>query len=507
MSNDDFDLGELPESPYSGNGHAQVIDLDFLPVRMMGWIDGTAKPAKPPSAMGKIVVWTKQHGYDQSDLVALLLAYPDGIAKRYPGERLTTQIERLWALVDVPDAPPWVQLLAKNEKGKVLTDVANCIKALESAPELQGMLGYDELERSAVMLKPAPGLLDGGGRVPHPVQDIDATGLQDWLQNATLRHLAKDTVHQAVDFVARQNSFHPVRDYLNGLAWDGTARVDKWLNYYLGVDRLTAHTALGQDYVDRVGRMFLISAVARIRQPGCQCDYVLVLEGAQGNLKSSAVNALAAPWFSDHLPDLSHNSKDVSQHLNGKWIVEIPELSALVKADSTTIKSFITRRVEQYRRSYGHRDVYEPRQCVLIGTTNEASYLRDPTGGRRFWPVKCTNIDLEALLRDRDQLWAEAVQLYKAGEKWWPDKEFERDVMMPEQEARFEEDPWVEVITGHLEVRRQTTLYAVAGALGFQTDKIGTRDVRRIAAILRSLGWEMTGKTGKVRFWEPSSRH
>lgn len=223
-------------------------------------------------------------------------------------------------------------------------------------------------------------------------------------------------MHQAAELVAVKHSFHPVRNYLNALAWDGTPRLDTWLSYYLGVERLNAKAPIGGDYVDAIGRMFLISAVARIFEPGCQCDYALVLEGEQGNLKSSACTVLGGPWFSDHLPDLHANEKDVSQHLNGKWIIEIPELSALLKADAAAIKSFISRRVERYRRSYGRRDMFEPRQCIFIGTTNEATYLRDPTGGRRFWPVKVLSVDLAALRHDRDQLWVEAVHRYRQGE-------------------------------------------------------------------------------------------
>jgi predicted P-loop ATPase len=309
--------------------------------------------------------------------------------------------------------------------------------------------------------------------------------------------IGQDTVHKAVDLRAHERSFHPVRDYLNSLRWDGKPRGDTWLSAYLGV-------ALSE-YTKAIGRMFLVATVARIFQPGCQADYMLILEGLQGEFKSNACKILGGDWFSDHLPDVATAGKDVSQHLRGKWIIEVTELHAMSKAESNQLKAFITRTVERYRRSYGRKEVVEPRQCVFIGTTNKGVYLRDETGGRRYWPVKTGSIDLEGLKQDRNQLFAEALQLYQDGAQWWPDKVFEATHVKPEQEARFEADPWEDPIADYLRglVDPKVTISRVAkGALGFLSDaRIGTADGRRIAAILEREGWERGPRQNDGRWW------
>jgi predicted P-loop ATPase len=317
---------------------------------------------------------------------------------------------------------------------------------------------------------------------PRPVTDTDVSAIQEWLQLAGLKKLGKDTTHQAVDMRAHECAFHPVRDYLNGLVWDGTPRLKEWLSVYLGADRI--------DYTAGIGTMFMVAAVARIFQPGCKADYMMVLEGTQGARKSTACAILGGEWFSDNLPDVT-SGKDVSQHLPGKWVIEIAELSATSKAEDAALKAFITRSVERYRPTYGRKEIHQPRQCIFIGTTNKATYLRDETGGRRFWPVRVGTLDTDALARDRNQLFAEAVTLYRAGTQWWPDGAFEREHIKPQQNARFEADVWEERISEFLSVSSKVTVGLVAtGGLGFDTQRIGTADQRRIAAAMERLGWK-----------------
>jgi len=317
---------------------------------------------------------------------------------------------------------------------------------------------------------------------PHPLTDGDVTLIQEWLQGAGLRRIGKEITHQAIERVALENAFHPLHDYFRSLNWDGVPRVDTWLATYLGVQQT--------DYTRGIGKMTLISMVARIAEPGCRADHMLVLEGPQGELKSTFCRLLGGEYFSDHLPDLAFAGKDVSQHLRGKSLIEVTEMHAMSRADTTLLKAFVTRTHERYRPSYGRAEVIEPRQCIFIGTTNKAEYLRDETGGRRFWPVKVREIKLEEFKRDRDQMFAEAVHLYKAKVPWWPTKDFERKHIQPEQEARFEHDAWEEAILDYFnrtKPRSVTILELARKALTIKTDRVGTADQRRIKGILERL--------------------
>jgi predicted P-loop ATPase len=268
--------------------------------------------------------------------------------------------------------------------------------------------------------------------------------------------------------------------------------------------------AENNEYHQQIGQMFIIAMVARIFEPGCQADYMLVLEGEQGELKSKICRTLAGAWFSDTLPDIN-SSKDASQHLRGKWLIEIAEMHAFNRADSTHLKQFITRTHERYRPPYGHNEVIEPRQCLFIGTTNKEVYLKDETGGRRFWPVKTVKIDLEWLETNRDQLLAEAVHAYREGAPWWPDRDFERAHIKPYQDARYDADAWEEPISAFLNTitpHGDVTLTEVAkGALGY-SDVSGTpinrltrADQARIASVLTNLKWERGKRDMNRRPW------
>jgi predicted P-loop ATPase len=391
--------------------------------------------------------------------------------------------------------PIWLDGCMSDERGRIVPNLANILVALRSAPELSDAIGYDEMLQTSVLLKAFPiapgGTAASGGLVPRPIRDTDVSQLQDFLQHEGMPKIASETVHQAVDQRARECAFHPVRDYLDQLLWDGVDRLDNWLALYLGADP--------SPFVSEVGRMFLVAMVARIFDPGCKADYMLVLEGAQGAGKSRACRALAGDWFSDSLPDIHH--KDAKEHLRGKWLIEVAELSAIGKADAEALKAFISRPVERFRAAYGRKEVSEPRQCVFVGTTNKSVYLKDETGARRFWPVKVGRIRGEDLERDRDQLLAEAVGAYRSGAQWWPDTAFEREHIRPEQARRFEADAWEETICDFISSRSRVSITQVArDALGLEVGRIGTAEQRRIAAVLIDRGW-ISGRNSKGRFY------
>ena len=365
--------------------------------------------------------------------------------------------------------------------GKLLPVLANVLIALRSDPELKDKINYDEMQRAPVWER------------QRPATDADITKVQEYLQHAGISRISKDTVHQAVDCYAREHGYHPVRDYLNALSWDGVARLENWLSTYLGCEPTP--------YVSGIGRMFLISMVARIYVPGCKVDHMPILEGPQGILKSTACRILGDQWFSDSLPEVTAG-KDVAQHLRGKWLLEVSEMHAMNKAETTLLKAFLTRDIERYRPSYGRLEVIEPRQCVFVGTTNKDSYLRDETGGRRFWPAKCGDIDVNQLKLDRDQLFAETVTRYRKGEHWWPDREFERMHIMPQQAARYEGDAWTDPVMNNLRTLTRTTIREIAtNALGLDIRHLGMPEQKRIAAILIGLGW-VPQRNKHDRWWE-----
>jgi predicted P-loop ATPase len=432
-----------------------------------------------------------------SDILALLLDKNNKISEHvYDQANPQDYAERQIAQAHAARAADW-RTRAIDSRGFVAGNVTNVLLALREDSCLRDMLGYDEMLCMPVLRKP---VVANPGFAPRPLMDADTILLTEYLQKNGMNTVGVGVVQQAIEARIRECGFHPVRDYLNSLQWDGVERLGTWLPVYLG----SADT----EYSRGVGRMFLVSMVARIFLPGCKADHMLILEGPQGQMKSTACAVLAGEWFSDNLPDITHG-KDASQHLRGKWLIEIAEMHAMNKAEVTLLKSFISRQDERYRPAYGRLDVTEPRQCVFIGTTNKDAYLRDETGGRRFLPEKATTIRIDELRQDRDQLFAEAVDAFRAGEMWWPSASFEKDHASLQQAERYEPDPWEEPIQVSLDAMAsplQTTVLQVAvGALGFKAalNRLGTADARRIANVLTTLGWHRAKRAhGGLRLWK-----
>lgn len=401
----------------------------------------------------------------------------------------------------------WKSEWQVSENGSPLPNLRNVMLTLRHHPKLSGLVRYDEMARVPILCEQIPGTTPDP-KIPRQIRDADIIAIQEEIQITGLRRVAKATIQDAVEARAQEERYHPVKDYLESLTWDGVSRVDRWLSYYLGAEPDQGLDDKAKEnkrkYISRIGRLFLIALIARIYKPGCKADYMLILEGPQGEGKSSACRALAGEWFSDNLPDLSRgDSVRLSMHLRGKWLIEIAEMSSFSNAESHKLKEFLTQTEERYTPKFGRNEVSEPRQCLFIGSTNEGTYLRDSTGGRRFWPVAVGKLDLDALKTDRDQLFAEAVQLFKNDEPWWPDRDFEAEYIAPEQALRHEEDGWQEAIEAWIStdnVRSCTVTEVLRSAIGLTTEKFGTREQRRVSAILLGLGWKRNEKNSRRPF-------
>jgi predicted P-loop ATPase len=391
-------------------------------------------------------------------------------------------------VVPLPQGERWIAELTLNSQGVPLGNLRNVLHTLRHAVEWLAVLAYDEFAARVVTQKPLP----RGDRAVEKWTDDHDTRACEWMQERGLPANV-GVVGRAIQTVARENPVHRVRNYLHALNWDGKPRLDTWLTRYLGVE--------DSPYVRAVGDRFLISAVARVEQPGCKADQVLILEGPQGILKSSALQALANPWFSDRISNVS--SKDAAMEVAGRWLIEMSELDALTKASNSAIKSFVSRRSDRFRPPYGKHVVDQPRQCVFAGTINPLEgYLNDPTGARRFWPVVCGDIDLETLVRDRDQLWAEALARFQDGMPWWLDTPELEALAKSEQEARFEVDTWAEKVVRWLGDRTDVGVGEVlTGALGVAREGWSQTAQNRIAKILVNNGFERyrLGRAGQPR--------
>jgi len=389
----------------------------------------------------------------------------------------------------------WKGRLVRTRELEVKPTAHNLALIMQSDSRLHGLFGFNELA-SRIELRQSP---PWGGKAGLPFADTDATELAAWLgQPETYRLAAKPaSVAEIVEAVAARLPFHPVRDYLDSLIWDGRERIACDLVGWIGAE--------AGEYTSRVFLMTLVSAVARVYEPGCKVDTMLVLEGRQGAGKTRFTRELfGADWYAEAMT--SPGDKDFFQALQGRWVVEIGEMESFTKAEVGKIKQAITAQQDTYRASYARFARSYPRRCVFVGTTNEDQYLRDPTGGRRFLPVRVSAIDVSTIVSVRDQLWAEAVHLYRQGFDYWT---------LPaaaegEQEARYQADAWEEAIERWLAGGAHESAYpagwdylptvngvrscliseVLAGALKLETGRQDMQAQKRAAHALRRLGWE-----------------
>ena len=327
-----------------------------------------------------------------------------------------------------------------DTQGKPIKSMKNLRTALERNPKLKGRLRLNLFS----------GRIDVDGELPwvrpgtaKTWSDDDAAQLRIYLE-PFFGKIAKNDILDAVAACASDQAYHPVRDYLNGLTWDGVPRLDTLLIDYLGAE--------DTPYTRAVTRKSFVAAVARIMTPGRKYDTMLVLVGEQGRYKSTVFMIMGGDWFSDSLR--TFGDKDSMETIQGTWINEVAEMQALAKAEINAVKMFLSKRSDYYRAAYGRYAIDRPRQCVFFGTSNTKECLTDTTGNRRFWPV---DIDQQPrkkdvgseLAKERDQLWAEAMAYWKLGEALYLPQDLEKEARTV-QEAHREQHPWEGIIVDFL---------------------------------------------------------
>ncbi len=364
-------------------------------------------------------------------------------------------------------------------------------------PEWSEVIGADDFSKRIICRKKSP--------IGHKPED-EWSGDHDadlalWvLEQCELQIRSLDTIAQAVRYAAKRNAFHPVREFLDGLVWDGQARLDEWVVKYLSADDTQYHRL--------VGRYFLINLVRRIYEPGCVMRSVPVLEGNQDIGKSRALRAIAGKWFSD--TTFKVGDKDAFQQIQGVWLYEISELESFTRSEATAVKAFISSTQDNFRAPYERQNERHERQTVFAASTNALEYLKDWTGNTRFWPLACGSIiDLDGIHGARDQLLAEAVALYQQGERTYPTAEQQRELFEPQQSRRMMGHPWLDMVADYLDSITKESVSVrevMSDGLKIEMSRINPQggEAQRVGQILAALGWtKHRASTGSgKRGWE-----
>jgi predicted P-loop ATPase len=389
-----------------------------------------------------------------------------------------------------PDAEWNDDLQFDAKTGKIQRLLTNVKIILTRHPEWAGIIGFDEFAQRIMILQPPP--YETAKQAPFMLDDSDLLAIRIWVEERVTFDIGKDLTNEGVQAAAFTNRFHPVRNYLNALAWDGTPRLDTWLIDFLGVTDTPLHRAYAAKW--------MISAVKRIFEPGCKADSVLVLEGPQDIGKSLALETLTTnkAWYTDHISDIG--SKDSRQELHGKWVVEHAEFDRLGKAEAGRAKAFITTTTDSFRVPYGRTIQPFPRQCVFAVTINPGGdagqYLTDESGNRRYWAVTCAEtwtdqnlVDFKALCAARDQLWGEALHRYRMDETLYLPDDL-KAVARESIAARVQEDAWQDVIANFLKAKTKTTAYEILKeCIRLDNKDIDTYKRKRVGRALSMLKW------------------
>ncbi len=368
--------------------------------------------------------------------------------------------------------------LVLTDKAQPVPNADNCLRILENLPAFAGRIWLDEFSNNI--------MTDFSAKdEEREWTDSDTRSLWIELQRRLgLARIGKEPVLEAVMAYAHINRRHPVKEWLAATSWDRVPRLDTFFHDYMGAEDSALHRALSAN--------FFVAMIARVFAPGCKVDNMIVLEGAQGAKKSSALKALCGKWFTECNEPVSNGSnKDFYAVLQGKMLVEIAELDSFSRADILRIKAIITTATDRYRPAYGRITQNFPRTSVFVGTTNEDEYLADATGGRRFWPVHIGEIRLAEIERDRAQLFAEALHRYRVKPEWW---NVPAEEAAEAQENRRKEDAWEGEIQNWLTLPRMDAITSRAIADECLKIDVADQDQRtrmRISYCMKSLGYKI----------------
>jgi putative DNA primase/helicase len=340
----------------------------------------------------------------------------------------------------------WTSKMDVDRKGNYYPTINNLVLILENDPVFKGNIAYDDFEQRPVFRKNLPWRkVESASRF---ITDIDDDNIEAYVEKTY--DISTSKLEKAMSVIYARHSYHPVKNYLKSLEWDGEDRIETLLIEYMGAD--------DNDYTRAIIRKTLVAGVARVFHPGCKFDNVLTLVGEEGRRKSSLLKKLGRGWFTDTFNLHMLQGKEGYEQIRGVWFIEISELSGMAKAEVERVKGFISAQDDRYRQAYGRRVENFPRQCVFVATTNKPDFLKGQTGNRRFWPVQ---IDVHPAEKDVftdlsddevDQVWAEAYYLFKKGENLYLTDELEKEAKYV-QRLHTEEHPWTGLIQHYLDAK------------------------------------------------------
>lgn len=431
----------------------------------------------------------------------------------------------------------WTEKLDIDKSGKYQSTANNLNLILEHDPRLKGSFRQNIFENKKYVVSSTPWRVVDQ---PEPVLNVDFAGVRNYIE-CVYNISGVSKIDDALELEFQRRTFHPVREYLSKLRWDGVSRIDTLLPDYLGVEKNV--------YTVECMRITLAGAVSRVLHPGCKFDTVLTLIGPQGCGKSTFFRKLGKNWFSDTFVGVT--GKEAFEQIQGQWIIEMAELSGIRKAEIESVKHFITKQEDTFRQAYARTSERYLRQCIFVATTNNYEFLRDPTGNRRFLPI---DVDMDAAIKsifdisdyDIDQIWAEALELHKKGQKLYLTGEAEA-MSFKEQKAHSEMDERTGLIEAYLQVkvpsdwnkrdlherrayltdfksgsveegaveRKEICIAEIwCECLGKSRDEMDRYKTREINDILRSLpGWRMSGSLknfgpyGRQKFYNKLFAH